>query len=109
MNLLGDLGEIPEDICNDIAAEENADVLRRWLKCAARAENFEDYRNRIGLELTGKKHFDRREERSGYDVREGNIHRRCSFGAGFDRDCGAAGAAEGQQQTSLWYGLDGGT
>lgn len=56
LNLLGDLGEIPEDICNDIAAEENADVLRRWLKCAARAENFEDYRNRIGLD-DGQKAF----------------------------------------------------
>ncbi len=46
LNLLGDLGEIPEDICSVIAAQENADVLRRWLKCAARAEDFEDFRKR---------------------------------------------------------------
>lgn len=48
LNLLGDLGEIPEDICSAIAVEENAEVLGRWLKCAARAENFEDFRDRIG-------------------------------------------------------------
>lgn len=48
LNLLGDLGEIPEDICSVIAAQENADVLHRWLKCAARAEDFEDFRNRTG-------------------------------------------------------------
>lgn len=48
LNLLGDLGEIPEDICSAIAAEENAEVLGRWLKDAARAENFEDFRGRIG-------------------------------------------------------------
>ncbi len=48
MNLLEDLGEVPEDICSAIAAQANAEVLRRWLKYAARAENFEDYRKRTG-------------------------------------------------------------
>lgn len=48
LKLLGGFGEIPEDIYNDIAAEENVEVLHRWLVCAAKAENFEDYRNRTG-------------------------------------------------------------
>lgn len=48
LNLLGDLGEIPEDICKDIAAQENAEVLRGWLKRAAKAENFDDFRNGTG-------------------------------------------------------------
>lgn len=47
LDLLGDFGEIPEDIRSSVAAEENAEVLRRWLKFAARVENFEDFRNRI--------------------------------------------------------------
>lgn len=47
LDLLGDFGEIPEDIRSSVAAEENVEVLRRWLKFAARVENFEDFRNRI--------------------------------------------------------------
>ena len=47
-DLLVEFGEIPEDICNGIAVEENTEVLRTWLKCAARAENLQDFRNRIG-------------------------------------------------------------
>lgn len=47
LDLLVDFGEIPEDIRNGIAVEENAEVLRRWLKFAARVENFEDFRNKV--------------------------------------------------------------
>lgn len=47
LDLLGDFGEIPQDIHNGIAVEENVEVLRRWLKFAARVENFEDFRNKV--------------------------------------------------------------
>lgn len=50
LSLLGDLGEIPEDIYKRIAAQGNGDILQKWLKHAARAEDFADYRNRIAQE-----------------------------------------------------------
>lgn len=45
LDLLEDLGEIPADICSHIHAEENADILRKWLKAAARAESFTAFRD----------------------------------------------------------------
>lgn len=45
--LLEDLGEIPQDIRNCVLAEENPEILRRWLKAAAKAENFVAFRERI--------------------------------------------------------------
>lgn len=47
MDLLEDWGEIPSDICACIYAEEDIEVLRKWLKAAARAENFDDFRAKM--------------------------------------------------------------
>ncbi len=47
LDLLEDLGEIPEDIVIKIQTEENPDTLRRWHKAAARAESFTDFREKM--------------------------------------------------------------
>ena len=47
LDLLEDFGEIPQDIRGVIDSEEDRDILKIWLKSAARAEDFEDFRNRI--------------------------------------------------------------
>lgn len=44
LDLLEDLGEIPKDIRDRICTEESTELLRRWHKAAARAENFNDFR-----------------------------------------------------------------
>lgn len=43
-DLLEDLGEIPDDIHTRIAEETDFQLLRRWLKSAARAANFDAFR-----------------------------------------------------------------
>lgn len=45
LDLLEDLGEVPEDIRRHILAEGNTDILRKWLKTAARAESFASFRD----------------------------------------------------------------
>lgn len=47
MDLLEDFGEIPGDIRDHIESEVDRDILKKWLKSAARAANFEDFRHRI--------------------------------------------------------------
>ena len=47
LDLLADLGEIPEDIQSLVYAEENTEILRNWLKAAAKAKNFEDFQKSI--------------------------------------------------------------
>ena len=47
MDLLEDWGEIPSDICARIYAAEDIEVLRKWHKAAARAENFDDFRAKM--------------------------------------------------------------
>ena len=47
IDLLEDLGSVPEDICNRIFVENNVEILRKWLKYAARTESFECFRERI--------------------------------------------------------------
>lgn len=44
LDLLEDLGDIPEDIQRRICTEEDADILRKWLKLSARAESMEDFK-----------------------------------------------------------------
>ena len=41
LEFLEDLGEIPETLKSKIMQEEKPDVLRRWLKLAAKAETIE--------------------------------------------------------------------
>ena len=45
LDLLEDLGEVPVDICDRIQTEKDADILRKWLKTAARAESFTAFRD----------------------------------------------------------------
>ncbi|MBD5529262.1 MAG: hypothetical protein HDR02_12795 [Lachnospiraceae bacterium] len=47
LDLLEELGEIPEDMTARIQAEESLDTLRRWHKEAARAESFTDFREKM--------------------------------------------------------------
>ena len=47
IDLLEDLGEIPEDICSMINTEERTDTLRLWLKAAARAKSIEEFQSHI--------------------------------------------------------------
>lgn len=47
LELLEDMGKIPEDIQNRIRAEENTETLRRWLKAAAKATSFDDFREKM--------------------------------------------------------------
>ena len=47
MEFLEDLGEIPETLKSKIMQEEKPDVLRRWLKLAAKAETVEEFEKKI--------------------------------------------------------------
>lgn len=47
LDLLEDLGSIPEDIVTRILAEEDTETLRIWLKTAARAESFAAFREKV--------------------------------------------------------------
>lgn len=47
IELLEDLGEIPQDIRDRIEDQEDALVLKRWLKEAAKASTFEQFREAI--------------------------------------------------------------
>ena len=44
LDLLEELGEIPEDIRCRILAMEDTEILRRWLKTAAKATSFDAFR-----------------------------------------------------------------
>lgn len=45
--LLEELGEIPEDIRSHVNEEENLEIMGSWLKIAARAKSFEDFRKNM--------------------------------------------------------------
>ena len=46
-DLLEDLGEIPEELRSKIMDESDIQILKKWLKLAARAESLGDFQNRI--------------------------------------------------------------
>ncbi len=48
LDLLEDLGEIPEDIQSRIHTEEDTQILRQWHKAAAKAVSFDAFRKKIG-------------------------------------------------------------
>ena len=48
LDLLEDLGEIPEDIQSRIYNEEDTQILRQWLKAAAKAVSFDAFREKMG-------------------------------------------------------------
>lgn len=43
LELLGDLGDIPSSLKEQITAQKNEATLRAWLKLAAKAESIEDF------------------------------------------------------------------
>ncbi len=47
IELLEDIGAVPENLKNRIMKEENRDILRKWLKLAARAETVEEFEKSI--------------------------------------------------------------
>lgn len=47
IDLLEDLGAVPEDIRSRISVETDREILRKWHKAAARTENFECFRESI--------------------------------------------------------------
>ena len=47
IEFLCDYGTPSEELCNKIYAEENQEVLKRWLKLAARVESLEQFRNEM--------------------------------------------------------------
>lgn len=47
LDLLEDLGEIPEDIQSCIHTEEDTQILRRWFKAAAKAVSFDAFREQL--------------------------------------------------------------
>lgn len=48
LDLLEEHSPIPDDIRIRIYAEENMDILRKWLKAAAHATDIADFRDKIG-------------------------------------------------------------
>lgn len=49
LELLGDLGKIPQQIIDQISQEANPEQLRRWLKCAARASSIAEFREEMKI------------------------------------------------------------
>ncbi len=48
LDLLEDLGDIPEDILSAVRQEEDPNTLRKWYKAAARADSMEAFREKTG-------------------------------------------------------------
>lgn len=47
LELLEDLGEIPDTLRNKILEQENLDILKRWIKLSAKAVSVEEFENQI--------------------------------------------------------------
>lgn len=47
--LLGEVGDVPPDLCEKITAEKDLKVFDVWIKAAARAESISQFRERCGL------------------------------------------------------------
>ena len=50
MDLLAELGEVPEDLKKRILEETDMEILRSWLKKAARAESIEDFMTMLEIQ-----------------------------------------------------------
>lgn len=49
LELLGELGDVPEDIAERVWKQKEDQVLRRWLRLAARAAGIEEFRKEINM------------------------------------------------------------
>lgn len=47
LELLAELGDIPEELSTEIMAQKDLDILKKWLKLAARAKSVEDFACRM--------------------------------------------------------------
>ena len=51
LELLSELGTVPNSLENAISSENREEILKSWLKLAARAESFSDFAKKAGLEV----------------------------------------------------------
>lgn len=51
LDLLEDLGEIPQDILIQVEEQNNIEVLRQWLKIAAKTVSFDVFREKTGQDI----------------------------------------------------------
>lgn len=49
LEFLEDVGIISDDIKNLVQKENNIEILKKWLKLAARAQSIDEFRNKVGL------------------------------------------------------------
>ncbi len=49
IELLEDLGELSDSLKTSIIEQTDLELLRKWLKAAARAKSIEDFEQTIGL------------------------------------------------------------
>ena len=47
LDLLVDLGEVPEKLQAEIMGQKNPEILKQWIKYAARAETVEEFEQKI--------------------------------------------------------------
>ena len=54
IELLSDLGEVPKELCDKIYMQKDLDILRDWLKLAAKVESIDDFINisEIDMEIS---------------------------------------------------------
>lgn len=47
LSLLEDLGTVPDELSETIKSQKNSDILKKWIKLAARASSIEDFSQKI--------------------------------------------------------------
>lgn len=47
IEILEDLESVPEDVRNTILSQRNMDILKQWLKCAAKAKSLEEWKQMV--------------------------------------------------------------
>ena len=54
VELLEEVGELPDALKNLIMGQNDIEVLRRWVKAAARADSIEDFEEKTGLAVLSR-------------------------------------------------------
>ena len=49
IELLEETGEVPEELAKVINSQKDLEILKQWIKFAARADSIEEFENLIGL------------------------------------------------------------
>lgn len=47
LELLGELGQIPEELADQILAESDLDILSKWIKLAGKVHTVEEFSNKM--------------------------------------------------------------